>query len=199
MAQVNLSISSLFERAFGSRGGEFNSGLVLPKGIDHQQYDDLTSIDETEVGEFVNVRDSLKSSFLGQSLFMPVRLRDYQLPNEPTVLITGKKNIVKTALAGNTQSGTVKELISVEDYDIVIRGIAINTDSKFTYPEDQIKAIHELFLLNEAHFIDCGLTALLGIDKLVIEEITFPEMIGIQHAQAYELKCVSDNDFELVI
>jgi hypothetical protein len=114
-------------------------------------------------------------------------------------MITGKKTIVETALAGSFKRGTVKELISIDDYEITIRGIAVNSESKLTYPEDQVKAIHDLYLLNESHFIESGLTSLLGIDKLVIKEITFPEMIGVQHAQAYELKCVSDEDFELVI
>jgi len=33
----------------------------------------------------------------------------------------------------------------------------------------------------------------------VIKQFSLPEMIGIQHAQAYELICVSDEDFELNI
>jgi Domain of unknown function (DUF6046) len=198
MAQINLSISDLFQRAFGARGAGFDSSLVLQYPIDKQTYDDIDPNDETELGEFVNVRDSLKGTYLGRALFMPVKIRNLQLPNEPTMLISGRKNIVKTALAGSTKKGTVKELISVDDYDITIRGIVINDKSKLTYPEDIVKKIHELYLINESHFIECGLTSLLGIDKIVIESITFPEMIGIQHAQAYELRCVSDEDFELI-
>jgi hypothetical protein len=125
MAQVNLSISDLFQRAFGSRGVDYDSSLVLNEAIDKQRYDDINAIDETEVGEFVNVRDSLKSVYLGRALFMPVKIGGYQLPNEPTVLITGRKRIIETALAGSTKRGTVKELISVDDYELTIRGIAI--------------------------------------------------------------------------
>jgi hypothetical protein len=135
----------------------------------------------------------------GQSIFMPIRLGGVLLPNEPTIRITGQKTIVETALAGSTRRGTVKELISVDDYQVLIRGIAINYSSKLIYPEDQVKALHDLYLKNESLLIECALTNLLGIYRLVIKSVDFPEMVGVQHAQAYEFTCISDEDFDLEI
>jgi hypothetical protein len=43
----------------------------------------------------------------------------------------------------------------------------------------------------------CALTNLLGIYRLVITSFELPEMIGIQHAQAYQFTCISDEDFLL--
>ena len=106
---------------------------------------------------------------------------------------------METGLVGQTRKGTVKELISVDDYEITIRGVALNYASKKIYPEDAVKKLHDLFLRNEALEVECAITALLGIQRLVIKEFSLPDMPGVQHAQAYEFQCVSDEDFDLEI
>jgi len=135
----------------------------------------------------------------GQLVFMPMMIGGVLLPNEPSVTIVGQKTIVETALAGSTRRGTVKELISVDDYQVTIRGIALNYASKLVYPEDEVKAIRDLYEKNQSLVVESALTNLFGIYRLVIKSASFPEMVGIQHAQAYELVCVSDEDFELEI
>lgn len=200
---TDFSIPSLFERAFGINRGKpydpskiidpnYNPGEPVPQ-VEGAGADDLNS-------EFVQVRNSIGQNLpTGQPLFMPVQIGGLVLPNEPTIYIFGRKNVVETSLVGSTRRGTVKELIGVDDYSITIRGIAINYDDNKVYPEDQVKAIHDLYLQNESLEIQCGLTSLLGIYRVVIKHIALPEMIGIQHAQAYELQCVSDEDFLLEI
>ncbi len=144
--------------------------------------------------ESLNVRDHL-----GRQIFMPVKLGGFLLPNEPTITINSKKNIIETALAGSTRRGTVKELISIGDWEITIRGIALNTNSTKVYPEDMVHRLNYTYGRNEAIEIESALTNLLGIYRVVIKSVNFPEMTGIQHAQAYEFQCVSDEDFDLVI
>lgn len=203
MAQLEFSITGIFEKTFGiGRGKPFDSSKADQPGVREElPFEDLPVSADDEGTEFVNMRNSLSANnpATGVPFFMPIQLGGVLLPNEPSIIIVAKKNILETALVGSTRRGTVKELIAVEDYDITIRGIAINYQSKLVYPEDQVKSLHDLFLRNEALEIQSALTNLFGVYRLVIKEATFPEMTGIQHAQAYEFKCVSDEDFILEI
>lgn len=200
MAQLTFDIGTLLSQAFGlGRGKPFDPGRINEAEIrEESAFEDLPVASDEEGTEFVQMRGTLNASLpTGRPLFMPMRLGGVLLPNEPTLIISSRKNIVETALAGSTRRGTVKELISIEDWAVTIRGVAINFESKLVYPEDQVKALRDLYERNEALPVECALTSLLGIDRLVIREMTLPEMIGIQHAQAYQFTCTSDEDFIL--
>ena len=77
----------------------------------------------------------------GRWYFMPVVLvykgKEYEMPNS-LISIRGKKNIVSTPMVG--RKGTVKELISMDDYEISIQGVALDTD----WPDDQLAAIKDM-------------------------------------------------------
>lgn len=202
MATNRFDINALFETVFGmNRGVPYDSGQLITQEVTMPEPPfDSVGVVPAASGEFVQMRNTLGGKLpTGQSIFMPVQIGDLLLPNEPTLRITGVKNIVSTRLAGSTRRGSVKELIAVDDYRIVIRGIAINFEDSENYPEDAVKGIHDLYLRNESLEIQSALTNLFGIYRVVIESIDFPEMIGVQHAQAYELSCVSDEDFTLEI
>ncbi len=198
---INGLAGTLFPQAFGvNRGKPFDSNQAQEPTIrEEAAFEDLPESNDDEGTEFVNMRNSLQAvnPLTGKAYFMPIRLGGVLLPNEPTIVITGRKNILETPLVGSTRKGTVKELISIEDYDITIRGIAINLKSKLVYPEDEVKGLNDLFNLNESLSIECALTNLFGIYRLVIKQVSFPEMRGVQHAQAFEFNCVSDEDFIL--
>ena len=200
MAEFNLDINTLLGRAFGlGRGKPFDpSKAESPTIRQEKPYEGLPTSSDEEGTEFVQVRNSLNASLpTGQPVFMPMKLGGVLLPNEPTIIINSRKNIVETALAGSTRRGTVKELISIEDWSVTIRGVAINYKSKLVYPEDEVKALRDLYEKNESLEVQCALTNLLGIYRLVIREFELPEMTGIQHAQAYQFICTSDEDFIL--
>ncbi|MCA0234953.1 MAG: DUF6046 domain-containing protein [Bacteroidetes bacterium] len=200
MAQTDFSINALLERAFGiGRGLPFDSSKAeTPQIRTEQPFEDVPASNDQEGAEFMQMRLSVNSSLpTGQSVFMPMRLGGLVLPNEPSIIVSSRKNIVETALAGSSRRGTVKELISVEDWSVTIRGVVINYDSVLVYPEDEVKALRDLYNLNEALDVESALTNLLGIYRLVIKEFLLPEMIGIQHAQAYQFICTSDEDFIL--
>jgi len=200
MAELNLSIPDLFRRAFNtSRGQQYDAGQLNEEEAAAIEYEGPSSA-QLEGTEFLTVRNELNAKLPdGRPLFMPVQLGGVLLPNEPTINLSKRKRIAETSLIGSRRKGTVKELISSEDWQITIRGIAVNAASTLYYPEDQVAQLKELDAREEALDIKCALTSLLGIYRVVIYQISFPEMIGIQHAQAYELKCVSDEDFILEI
>jgi hypothetical protein len=201
MATNSFSISALYQSAFGlPRGEAFSNDKLLKDLYDTEKFDDLPASAFAPDDTFFQMRYTLQGKNpYGITIFMPMRLGGLQLPNEPSVSIVAKKTIVETGLVGQKRKGFVKELISIDDYEITIRGVALNYASKKNYPEDAVKKLHDLFLRNEALKVECALTALLGIERLVIKEFTLPDMPGVQHAQAYQFSCVSDEYFELEI
>lgn len=203
MARLDFSIGNILTGTFGTGRGKPFDLEQIQQGVirTEQAFSNVPVASDEEGTEFVNMRNSISASnpITGTPFFMPIQLGGILLPNEPTLVITARKNILETALVGSTRRGTVKELISVEDYEIVIRGVALNYKSRVVYPEDMVKELHELFQRNESLPVSSALTNLLGIYRLVIRQLILPEMTGIQHAQAYEFQCVSDEDFILEI
>lgn len=202
MPITNFDINTLHKQVFGFGRGEPYDGAQAekPTAADAGEYPDPPQVNDEEGTEFVEMRDTLKAvTPLGQPIFMPMRIGGLMLPNEPTVVIQMEKRIVRTPLTGSESVGDVLELIAVSNYMITIRGIALNYASTKVYPEDLVKEIHELALRKESLIVENALTALLGIERLAILKLTLPEMTGVQHAQAYQLDCISDNPFDLEI
>ena len=202
MPQQTFEISTLLEKAFGiGRGMPFDSSKAETPSIRTEPpFEDVPANNDQEGAEFMQMRLSVNSNLpTGRPVFMPMRLGGLVLPNEPSVIISSRKNIVETALAGSTRRGTVKELISIEDWSLTIRGVVVNYNSALVYPEDEVKALRDLYNRNEALEVESALTNLLGIYNLVITGFELPEMIGIQHAQAYQFTCISDEEFLLQI
>lgn len=134
------------------------------------------------------------SEAYSKSYFMSVKLGTLDLYN-PVISISNKKTIVQTALVN--RSGTVKEMISKEDYKINIKGVIIREDN--TYPDEEISDLMALFNKNEALPIYCALTSLLFDEgeKVVITDLSFPPTPGTQNIQAYDLTLISDLKFIL--
>jgi len=134
----------------------------------------------------------------GRWYFMPVVLvykgKEYEMPNS-LISIRGRKHIVSTPMVG--RKGSVKELINIEDYDIRIQGVALDTD----WPDDQLAAIKEIYAVNESVQLKCALTDIFmdEEDMVVIKSIDIPEMKGIEHAQTYSLVLETDRSFELIL
>lgn len=155
---------------------------------------------------FKSIPDKKKETALGSPLwgknkkgifyFMPVKLGDLELPNA-IISFQGKKNIIETQLIG--YKGSIKELINIDSYEITIRGILI--DEEISFPDEQIMDLQELWDKNESISLQCALSDIFlqEDDKVVIRSIRLPEMKGIEHAQAYEIECISDAYFELIL
>lgn len=129
--------------------------------------------------------------------FMPVTIGGILLPYA-VMTISGKKTIVETALTG--AKGTIKELISVDDYNLSIAGVLCNPDG--VYPEQEIREFMELYNKNEAVSLVSAFTDMifeLGNDKVVLKSISFPPINGCEEMQAVKIECVSDAPFELII
>jgi hypothetical protein len=184
MSRIN--IIELYRQAFGSYVASplsmLNSGNVKERvnALDNLQTKDLRAEQET---------------LMGTVLFMPCRLDGWQLPNEPMISISGSNNVIKTSIDGE---GTFKEFYSKGDWEITIKGIAINEEDD-NYPEEQVRRLRALIDKRRNIKIVNALATIFGIEKLVIEKYGFPPIEGAPSMQPYEFSCVSDRDFELVL
>lgn len=139
-----------------------------------------------------------KKDAQGRWYFMPIALEhkgtEYEIPNA-VISIRGKKSIVETVMVG--RKGTVKELISVDDYEIRIAGVCLDVD----FPDQQINALNELYNINESVTLKCALTDIFldEEDKVVIKSIDFAEMKGCETAQVFTMELVTDRSFELIL
>ena len=97
----------------------------------------------------------------------------------------------------------MKELINITDYEIVIRGFIIGAGNEF--PENEVTALRTVYEKNVALSIQCPLTDIFllrpdrkGSDKVVITDLVFPAVTGVKNVRPYELRLVSDEEFNLV-
>lgn len=171
--------------------GGFLSRMPDKYGADNYAYpgEPLSEKTSSDFGSTLRKRDAQ-----GRWYFMPVELGNVEIPNA-VISIRGKKTIVETAMVG--RKGTVKELISVDDYEIRIAGVCLDTD----FPERQINALKELYDINESVTLKCALTDIFldEEDKVVIRNIDFAEMRGSETAQAFTMELVTDRSFELIM
>lgn len=130
----------------------------------------------------------------GREYFLPVRLDGYLVPFA-VMAITSKKTIVSTPLP--ERGGTVKELISIDDYVISIKGVLVDDDGN--YPDEQITAVQAIFLKNASVELRSALSDifLTGEHRVVIREIKWPAVAGIEHVKPFEIDCESDVIFTL--
>jgi hypothetical protein len=131
---------------------------------------------------------------LGREHFMPIRLNGWLIPFG-VVSVVPRKNVVSTGMVERT--GSVHEIISVNDYSINIKGILLINEND--YPEDEVRKLHEIFLINAAVELRSAKTDIFlkGEDKVVITEVPLPATPGIQQAQPFEINCLSDTIFTL--
>lgn len=166
---------------------------VLAKGEDYS-YDKQNQEEFSVNGTRLRYKDAM-----GRWVFMPVVISSvfsFELPYA-IMSVSGKKTIVETPLVGRV--GSVKELISIDDYSISITAILVGADGK--YPEAEIEMMDKIWRLNEPVELISVFTDILleANDKVVIKSISYPSMQGVEDAQIVTIECVTDRPFELYV
>lgn len=123
-------------------------------------------------------------------------VQSYLLPHATVASVYRAKNIVKTVLQG--RDNTVKEFISKGDHEITLRGFCINYEED-SYPEDQVRALNQLFEIDQSIVINSKFLSLFGIKNVVVEDMSFPPMEGYQNCAPFEIKLISDSIIELEV
>lgn len=130
--------------------------------------------------------------------FMPVTLvykqKEYEIPNA-VISFTGKKTIVETPMIG--RKGSVKEQISINDYEINLQGVALSDD----FPEEELARLNELYTVNESVSLQCALTDIFmeEDDKVIVKSLDISGMQGTESFVVIRMGLVTDKSFELKI
>ena len=199
MAENLFDLAGLFEQAFGYKtrafSPEFNAvtGDSNPSRITSGAHGSpYYAHDEAGVEYFLPVILSYEKDGSTIELSLPY----------PVVSVTSKKTIIETPLT--ERGGTVKELVNVQDYEIVVKGFIVNNAGN-EFPEQQVAALRGIYEQNAALSIQCPLTDIFllrpgrsGSDKVVVRDMKFPAVTGIKNVRPYELHLVSDEPFNLI-
>lgn len=116
-----------------------------------------------------------------------------------TVLIdvSQQKQIIKTPIQG--VSGTVKEYISMGDYQIKVRGALVDQSAQ-RYPQEQAQQLREFLEVEDTIGVASRfLNDIFEVQDIVIESFSFPQVEGFQNVQLFEFSAISDDPIELTV
>lgn len=188
---MEINLNNIFKDAFG-----YNPPKKMP-AIDQAP----ARTEHSNLGQKMYGDD-----LFGREFFMPCYI-DGTLVPFAVIGCTWKKTFVSTGMP--ERGGTVKELISIDDYAISIKGILISPGNE--WPEADIIQIHNLFKKNQSVPLRSALTDIFLSGKsdgnsfdpvghrVVIKEISWPEVSGIEHAKPFAMTVESDLIFDLEI
>jgi len=211
MADISFSLADIFEKTFGYKTQAFDPDFMQVQG-DQSPF----RLEQGSYGSPYYAKDAL-----GMEYYMPVTisypdsaqqdsgltnnnsqgvLKKWDLPY-PVISISSRKTIIETPLT--ERRGTVKELINIQDYEIVVKGFIIANANEF--PENDVTTLRNIYEQNVALSIQCPLTDIFllrpdrsGSDQVVIRELKFPAINGVKNVRPYELRLVSDEAFNLI-
>lgn len=173
----------------------------------------ITGVKEVNLAEQNNLweadqEQSKKQQFFPLSFSFTEKGQQWLFPYEPLISISGGNEIIKTKVSrisdanGNTSSGTIKQRIVPKDYEITITGVLIGKKLKGKpedcYPKEQLKTLLNFLKATKEVYVFCPILELLGINKIAIEDFSFPFTKG-ENVQAYEIKAFSDFTYNLII
>lgn len=125
-------------------------------------------------------------------------------PFEPMINISSGNNIIKRNVAkqGEKLIGTIKERWSRKDFDIQVTGVLMGNmlqgTPEQTFPREQMERLFEFLIYAKEIFVYCHPLEILGINKVVVEDYSFPFTKG-ENVQAYDIKLVSDFAYNLIV
>lgn len=127
--------------------------------------------------------------------------RWWTLPYDPVVSVSGKNTVVRRNVLKNfsdrgARRGTVKELWSLDDYEINIAGVLMGNDGAL--PESDLLKLRKYCEGRKPVEVECALFRVFNITRVAIESYELPFTKGNEN-QAYSLKCYSDDRLELLI
>ena len=180
---------------------EYNLQNVKVPDVRSNPYNKLPSVEQDAV---------LYQSLLGTPVYADVTL----MGGTYTDNITGKtinfpelkfdsvimtvdfaSKIVKTEIQG--RNGTVKEYIGEDDAKITIQGIIVGSNG--VYPAYEVGLLNEWRRAPVAKGITSRFLQNLGIDNVVVEDCSFPQVAGGYSYQTFTINAISDLPVELKI
>ncbi|MDR0872985.1 MAG: DUF6046 domain-containing protein [Prevotellaceae bacterium] len=120
----------------------------------------------------------------------------YTLPYSCLIDFSRQSNVITTNVMGNT--GTVKELYGLGDWDINIRGIAVNgVDKAKSSALAQIDQLVRMQDINDAIEVSGDLFVAKGIHRIVIKNLNIQPVEAKFNVIPFQIQAVSDEPLEL--
>ena len=215
MSTIAYEIEQLYLSVFGSKphiakqvGGEkidgkFDIPSSNPSTADSNgQYERLAPNRQTIVPE-LSVNGSLyKEQFLGVEIWLPTRLilgqKTLYLPYS-AISVTATSSWIKTGMA--ERKGSVKELFSIDDYKISIKGFFIDKANRL-FPASDIQLLKDFHEAGQPLQLQNSLSDifLTKDDRVVIESFNLPEVMGGKKSmRPFAISLESDSVFTLEV
>jgi hypothetical protein len=137
-------------------------------------------------------------SLLGSLIWSDLRLRydDIDIYFDTVLFnVSQAKNIVTTSVQG--RDGTIKEYISDGDYEIDVRLLIVNDQSKI-YPVDRVNDVIALLRIKDSLEAISPFLQAFNIFNVVVTDYRALSREGFMNTQPFEINMISDNPIELV-
>lgn len=201
MARLVFNIAELYGKVWG--------GMVFPE---------LLRRNKDNVKDFFRHKTdggAVSENILGRPLQSELTLgldgEELRFTIPPVLTIQGSINVVETVVAG--LDGSVKEIASVNDYAVNIKGFLvsdgfteINQDglryrlNPSEFPEKELRQLRRFFEAKKAVKVaESRLLSFFNIKKILIKSISLPELEGYAFAIPFELEAVSDTEYTLIL
>ncbi|RTL47459.1 MAG: hypothetical protein EKK39_14235 [Sphingobacteriales bacterium] len=200
MATIYYEIQQLYEKVFNSKP------YVVPKVTPEEFKGDPINISKKNpYGSYDTITTStggiLRENLLGTEIWLPTSLQMsnglwFDIPY-CSVRFMGSSTWVETPMA--ERRGSVKELYSIDDYKITIKGFFIDKSARI-FPEEDLKKLKQLHEMGEAFSIyNALINIFLDADtKVVMNQFELLEVDGGRtHVRPFMMQLKSDNIFTL--
>jgi hypothetical protein len=202
MAKLIFDIGDLYGRVWG--------GLLFPELLrrNKENLKDYFKLNK-------NDENAIPANPLGKPVQSELVLRldgeEMRFAVPPVLTITGSINVVETAVAG--LDGTIKEIASVSDYSVNIKGFLV--DSNYTdveangfrfrvnpseFPEKELRRLRRFFEAKKMiEVVESRLLNFFNIKNLLFKSLNFPELEGYTATIPFEAEAVSDQEYTLIL
>lgn len=150
--------------------------------------------------EVIDSVEGIGTSIFGTTIFESIALIDPEtgepiyFEDAPLVSVSQRKNIIRSEVTN--RPGSVKEYISLDDYEIKIMGLLCNHDGN-ALPFDKIEDLNNLLKSNQALEIESKLLNACGVFNIVVNNYEFKATGKFINVMPYEISAWSDNPIEL--
>jgi len=210
MAELNIDLAqSLFGLGRGlALGAGFEGKLKVVRSLNDTPIAFAKPFRDLDPNPEPEFRENLSTALVDKPvLATDLQIGDFQFPIPPVIVVSCKKQVVQTAVAG--RDFTVKEIIAAQDYSVKINAflklpdVAAEEGQRFgrlddRLPLDMLKQLTDVYKEHKAQEVTCRLlNYVFGIRQLVLTDFTPMTDQFYAGAIAVQLTALSDQDFEL--
>lgn len=176
-----INIAQLFHEAFGIA---INPKIDVPAMPERRR---MSGLDEPYYAKQAN-------KFGGREWFLPVKVGVVQLPL-PLITVDAARDIVKRKM--KAIDGELKTNLGKKDYTITVRGVCVGENGE--WPEEEVTRLYELEDYGITMPISNVVTAIFGIEHVVVERLRIFETKGYKSVVPYQVEMTSDKEYELIV